>query len=64
MGLSAGSQLFRGMKPIFLRRPLGTTSRLPEFVGQSGYLGMAEQGDAMLVRSLLMHFLRVPKSFQ
>jgi len=43
----AGSQLFGGTKPIYLRRPFGTASGLPERMGQCRDFVVSEGCDAM-----------------
>ena len=62
IGLFVGSQLFRGMEPILLRRSFRTASFAPELVSQSGYVRMVECDDAMLIRPLLMDLLSVQVS--
>ena len=47
-----GSQLFRGAKPIYLRRSFRATSGLPQCVGERGNFIMSEGCDAMSSRRL------------
>lgn len=45
--MGAGSQLFCGMEPIFIRRSVWAASRLPERISESRDVLMSERGDAM-----------------
>jgi hypothetical protein len=50
---AAGSQLFGGIEPILLWRSFGTTSGLPELVGESGDVVVTECADSMPSRGRL-----------
>ena len=60
----AGSQLFRGVEPILLRRSFRTASGLPELMREGRDLVVSERGDAMSGRSRLVVPLRFLGVFQ
>jgi hypothetical protein len=45
--IRARSQFFRGVKPIFLRRSVGTAAGLPTFISQGCDSSMAERDEAI-----------------
>ncbi len=59
MGVGTGSQCFRGMEPIFLRRSVRTASGLPEFISERRNVSMSECGEAMFIRSCLSILMSV-----
>jgi hypothetical protein len=52
-GVTAGSQLFRGTKPILLRRSFGTAPRLPQLLRERGDFVMPKWGNAVPGRNRL-----------
>jgi hypothetical protein len=57
MPAGAGSQLFDGMKPIFIRRSPRTAPRMPQLKREGRGLVMPEGRDAMSNRSCMTMFM-------